>query len=73
LGFLAAPRRHPPHVAHIQVDTQGQSRTFEALDALLIAISPAYVASMQDELHKRLADTERRWEHEELDEPEWID
>ncbi|TXT13356.1 hypothetical protein VHUM_00723 [Vanrija humicola] len=52
---------------------------FESLDALLIAASPAYVAAMQDELHKRFAgdSVSRRFVYDDdddgQDEPAWID
>lgn len=57
-------------------------RTFESLDALLIALSPAYVAAMQSELMKRFegGPGPSRWRDLDdsdgdgaEDEPAWID
>lgn len=64
-----------------QIESTSPSRhlsqsTFESLDALLIALSPAYASAMHDELMKRfeggtgLERFERKWDEEE---PAWID
>ncbi|WOO77569.1 uncharacterized protein LOC62_01G001143 [Vanrija pseudolonga] len=60
------------------LDTPLPTTAYESLDALLIASSPAYVAAMQAELHKRFAsdDVSRRFVYDDDDdgeEPAWID
>ncbi|GMK53693.1 hypothetical protein CspeluHIS016_0102790 [Cutaneotrichosporon spelunceum] len=57
--------------------TQLTSHTFESLDALLIAISPAYVRAMNDAVAARFAQgiPKRMYHNHEGDdeEPKWID
>lgn len=54
-----------------------QTSTFESLDALLIALSPAYQEAMQDELLKRFeGGVSSRFNYddeEDVEEPKWID
>jgi hypothetical protein len=58
--------------------TPAAPATYESLDALLIARSPAYVQAMQAELMKRFeSDTPRRWDYADGQDAEeevvWID
>lgn len=56
-----------------------QTSTFESLDALLIALSPAYQESMQNELMKRFqgdGGINNRFNYddeEDIEEPKWIE
>ncbi|BEJ14068.1 hypothetical protein CspHIS471_0312420 [Cutaneotrichosporon sp. HIS471] len=65
-------------IENTTASVQVTSHTFESLDALLIALSPAYVRAMNDAVAARFAQgvSERRYhdhEDEDAEEPKWID
>lgn len=62
-------------IEHTTAVTPLDRHTFESFDALLIALSPAYVSAMQGALMDRFAAgvPARQYHADAEEEPEWID